>query len=41
VNVGRGDACIIALTDTGVDINADDMKRLFRPFSQIDKGLAA
>ena len=38
VNADREDACIITVTDTGVDIKANDMKLLFRPFSQIDKG---
>ena len=38
MNADREDACIIGLTDTGVGIKANDMKLLFRPFSQIDKG---
>jgi signal transduction histidine kinase/DNA-binding response OmpR family regulator len=30
----------ISVTDTGIGISADGMERLFKPFSQIDSGLA-
>ena len=30
----------ISVTDNGIGISADGMQRLFRPFSQIDSGLA-
>ena len=38
VNADREDACIIARADTGIDIKANEMKLLFRSFSETDKG---
>ena len=35
----EGDAFVIAVADTGVGIKAEDMGKLFRPFSQIETGL--
>ena len=30
----------VSVTDTGIGVEADDLEQLFRPFSQIDSGLA-
>jgi PAS domain S-box-containing protein len=36
----NGDAYTIAVSDTGIGIRPEDLKRLFQPFRQIDTGLA-
>ncbi|EXI77862.1 MAG: Non-motile and phage-resistance protein [Candidatus Accumulibacter appositus] len=36
----EGDSFVVAVTDTGVGIKTEDMDKLFRPFSQIETGLA-
>jgi PAS domain S-box-containing protein len=35
----EGACLVIAVTDTGVGIRAEDMEKLFKPFSQLDTGL--
>jgi signal transduction histidine kinase len=34
------DAVVIAVEDSGIGIHAEHINRLFRPFQQIDSGLA-
>ncbi len=36
----EGNRFVVSVTDTGIGIKADDMDKLFRPFGQIETGLA-
>jgi signal transduction histidine kinase len=36
----EGDAMVISIADTGIGIRPNDLKKLFKPFSQIDTGLS-
>jgi signal transduction histidine kinase len=36
----KGDTIIVSVSDTGIGISREDLKRLFKPFTQVDDGTA-